>query len=245
MSMCDRKAAIAGIAETVTDYVEAMLTHPNAFRGQQLRGGGPVAEFETLLARRTGFPHCLATSSATSALLVVALAFELCDKKIAAEHGAWEGSLGALEFAGVELVEVDSLLTDSIDGVAAVLATDRPNERHDAHAVRNRCNQMDILYIEDTGWLPGLHGPSDVKSLADVQVISFGPGKPLSLGEGGAILCRREEFYHRCVSLSQHPERVISEGCTPIVRPLINARIHPLAAVIGASFLRLRNGDNY
>ena len=238
--MCDHRHAEA--KKRVSDYLDLMLDSPGSLRGQQLRGGGPVAEFEALLADRTGFSHCLATSSATSALLVAALALELCGKNIAVEHGAWEGSLGALEFVGVKLVEVDSLLTACLSDVAAVLATDRQNERHAAPAVRSRCNQMDVLYIEDTGWLPGMNGPSDVKSLADMQVISFGPGKALSLGEGGAILCRREEFYHRCVSLSQHPERVISEGGDRFDRASLNARIHPLAAVLGSVLLKLETG---
>lgn len=243
MSTCEPTTAIADIAEKVAEYVKAMLAHPGALRGQQVRGGGPVAEFEMLLAERTGFPHCLATSSATNALLVAGLALKLPGKRIAVELGAWEGSLGALEAAGAEIVEVESLLAAPWDGLRAVVATDKLGHRHEAASLRSRCNQTGVTYIEDTGWLPGINGPSDVKSLADVQVISFGPGKSLNLGEGGAILCRREELYHRCVSLSQHPERVIAEGGTQFVRPPINARIHPLAAVIGASFLRLGTGD--
>lgn len=230
------------IAQAVADYVATMLAFPDTFRGQQLRGGGPVAEFEMLLAERTGFPYCLATSSATSALLATALALELDGKRIAVETGAWEGSLGALEAVGADIEEVESLITAPLDGMSAILATDRPGKRHDAVALRARCDELDILYFEDTGWLPGITGPSDVRSLADIQVISFGPGKPLCLGEGGAILCRDEEFYHRCVASSQHPERIIAEGGTQFARPPMNARIHPLAAVIGLSLLRQEIG---
>lgn len=238
MSMCEPTTAIADIAEKVAEYVKAMLAHPGALRGQQLRGGGPVAEFEMLLAERTGFPHCLATSSATNALLVAALALDVAGKRIAVETGAWEGSLGALEAAGTEILEVDSLSTAPLDGVRAVVATDKPGHRHDAAGLRARCDQMGVAYIEDTGWLPGITAPVGQHSLADIQIISFGPGKPMSLGEGGALLCRDKGIYDRALALSQHPERAIAEGVPCIRRPPINARIHPIAALIGASILR-------
>lgn len=243
MSMCNRKAAIAGIAESVAEYVTAMLAHPRALRGQQLRGGGPVAEFEMLLAERSAFPYCLATSSATNALLVAGLALDLDKKRIAVETGAWEGSLGALEAAGAEILEVDSLSTLPLDGLHVVVATDKPGQRHDAADLRARTKHAGVTYIEDTGWLPGITAPEDQLSLADIQIISFGPGKPMSIGEGGALLCRDKDIYDRALALSQHPERAIAEAVPCIGRPPINARIHPIAALIGIAILRLPSGN--
>ena len=245
MSMSESTTAIADIAESVAEYVATMLAHPGALRGQQLRGGGPVAEFEMLLAERTGFPHCLATSSATNALLVAALALELAGKRIAVETGAWEGSLGALEAAGAEIVEAESLLTAPLDGLRAVVATDKPGQRHNAVGVRARCDQMGVIYIEDTGWLPGITAPAGELSVADIQIISFGPGKPMSLGEGGALLCRDKGIYDRALALSQHPERSIAEGIPNIEHPALNARIHPIAALIGINILRLMSPSEY
>jgi len=237
MSMCDRTTAMGDISENVIEYVKAMIAHPEALRGQQLRGGGPVAEFEMLLGERTGFPYCLATSSATSALLVTALALELDGRRIAVEPGAWEGTLGALEVAGADIVEVDSLSTTALDGLRAIVATDKPGKRHDAMGLRARCDQAEVTYIEDTGWLPGITAPTDQMSVADVQVISFGPGKPMSLGEGGALLCREQSVYDRAVAISQHPERVIAEGIQGLAHPPMNARIHPIAALLGVELL--------
>jgi len=238
MSTSDTATVRTGIIQAVNDYVSAMLAHPEAFRGQQVRGGGPVAEFEILLAQKTGFHYCLATSNATSALLVAALALDLAGKKIAVESEAWEGSLGAIEAAGAEIIEVESLLTAPLGEVAVVLATDRPGHRHDASGVRERCDRAGIKYIEDTGWLPGITAPAAQLSLADVQVISFGPGKPMSLGEGGALLCRDKPLYEHAIAISQHPERAIAEGIEILGRQPLNARIHPLAAVIGCQIFR-------
>jgi len=237
MSTCDLTTARADIAKNVAEYVMSMLAHPEVLRGQQVRGGGPVAEFEMLLTERTGFPYCLATSSATSALLVAGLALDLAGKGIAIESAAWEGSLGALEAAGADIVELDSLLTAPLEGLCDVAATDRPGHRHDAAGLRARCDHLGIIYIEDTGWLPGVTAPEGALSVADLQVISFGPGKAMSLGEGGALLCRDKSTYDRAVALSQHPERTISEGITSFARPPLNARIHPLAALLGVLLL--------
>jgi len=223
------------IAKSVAEYVTAMLA--SFFIGR-----GPVAELEMLMAEQTGFPHCLATSSATNALLVAGLALDLHGKRIAVETGAWEGSLGALEAAGAEILEVDSLSTFPLDGLRVVVATDKPGQRHDAVGLRTRTEQAGVTYIEDTGWLPGVTAPVGELSLADIQIISFGPGKPMSLGEGGALLCRDKQLYERALALSQHPERAIAEGVPCIGRPPLNARIHPLAALLGVHLLAHKPG---
>lgn len=108
--------------------------------------------------------------------------------------------------------------------------------------LRTRTEQAGVTYIEDTGWLPGITAPVGQLSLADIQIISFGPGKPLSLGEGGALLCRDKDIYDRALALSQHPERAIAESIPCIGRPPINARIHPIAALIGVAVLQSRGG---
>lgn len=236
----------------VSAYVESMLAAPYALRGQQLRGGGPVAEFERELAARCGFPFCLATSNATTALLISALAADLPSREIIVAPNSWGGTFGPFEFAGAKLVkaradENGNICPESIRDLvstrtAAVLATDWGGVRHAAHEVRVICDSLGLLYIEDSAWLPGVTAPLANSSVADVQIISFGPGKPMSLGEGGALLTRHEEIYERAVALSQHPERAMSEHIDEFpALPFLNGRIHPLAAVIGCAFLSATN----
>lgn len=224
------------------DYLRTLLTDPIALRGQQLRGSGPVAEFEQLLAERCGFPYCLATTNATAALTVAALAAGLNGRSVLADLGAWMGSLGALEVAGARL-EIGAL-----DGgfeqfplergpFAAILASDQPGKRHDARHIRALCDQNSLLYLEDTDRLPGITCPDNDFSLADVQILSFGPGKPLSLGEGGALLTRDISLFRQTMVLSQHPERLARIGVIASRRPLMNGRIHPLSALLGSYLL--------
>jgi perosamine synthetase len=229
------------------DYLVAMLEAPMAYRGQQLRGNGPVAEFEEALARRCGFPFCIATTNATSALLVAALAARLADKEIVVAPQSWGGTYGPFEFVGSRLVRAKADANGNIapasisalatDTTAAVVAVDWNGVRHQSEAVRRACSDAGVLYIEDSSFIPApaINAP---RSLADVQVISFGPGKPLSLGEGGALLTRDRGIYERAVAISQHPERSRKEGIREIPEhPCLNARMHHVAAIVGHALL--------
>lgn len=249
MSMCSCSSPASEIGQAISDSVTEWLVNPRAFRNQQLRGGGALAEFEMLLAERTGFPFCLATSNATTALLVTALAAGLAGKRVIVPPNSWGGTYGPFEFARamLERAEADgngNICPKSVSRLlapetAAVIAVDWKGVRHNAAVIRATCNDTACLYIEDTSWLPGVTGPDTARSLADIQVISFGPGKPLSLGEGGALLTRDEDIYRRAVALSQHPERSLSEEIEEIPEhPFLNARMHPLAAVMGTALLR-------
>jgi dTDP-4-amino-4,6-dideoxygalactose transaminase len=153
--------------------------------------------------------------------------------------------MGALELAGVELVEVKDLLACPFEGIAAILATDQGASRHDAQALRRKCDGAGILYMEDTGWIPGFTAPHGDPSIADIQIISFGPGKPIPVGEGGALMCRSRSVYEKAISLSQHPERSITEGIFGSSRPLLNARMHPVSAILGIFIITKRNGGLY
>ncbi len=238
------QALVAEIRERTADYVEAMIVAPHALRGQQLRGGGPVADFEMALAARCGFPYCLATSNATTALLVAALAADLPSKQIIVPPNSWEGTFGPFEFVGATLLEAESdgcgnICPKSVarmanESTAAVIATDWQGARHASEEIRAICDKVGCLYIEDTSRMPTASGRTEDRSLADIQVISFGPGKPMCLGEGGALMTRHSSIYERAVALSQHPERTLAERVTPLPQRLfLNARMHPLAALIG------------
>lgn len=233
----------------VADYTDAMLEAPTAFRGLQVRGGGAVAEFERLLARRCGFPHCLATASATSGMLAVVAAADLRGRRVLVPDRIWSGTPGALRFAGVNVAMVPTSENGTLDpsalarfiadgDTAAVVVSDYENSRHAAAEIQVLCESSGSLYIEDSSWLPGIFAPSASLSVADIQVMSFGPGKPLSLGEGGAVLFRDTELYRRAVAVSQHPERCASEDIGYSLDELaLNARIHPVAAILGSALL--------
>lgn len=220
----------------VTAYLEDFLLDPQAFRGQQLRGGGPVAEFERTLADRCGFPYCVATCNATAALLGLAELFRVSGKTIWFPKSHWEGSVSAFRLMGARIrryVEQGDSLLRGHDQTSIVIAS----EHADANLIRQRAESPQCTIIEDSARLPGW--TTSTTSQADIQVLSFGPGKPLSLGEGGAILFRTKKLYLSFVSLAMHPERIAAEGeaAPRFPRACLNARIHPVAAIIGSAIL--------
>jgi UDP-4-amino-4,6-dideoxy-L-N-acetyl-beta-L-altrosamine transaminase len=237
-------------ARRVADYVAAFVNDPAAFRGQQLRGTGPVREFERLLADRSGFPFCVAMSNATTALLVAAIAADVSGKEVICPPNTWRATFGVLEFAGAKVIraeadEVGNICPRSVERLmspetAAVVAADWHGHRHQSRSIRAIC-RSGCLYIEDTSFLPVRLINEQQPSLADVQVISFGPGKPVSLAEGGALLTTSEAIYRKAVALSQHPERCAAEGINEMPRhQFLNGRMHPIAALIGVALLEDR-----
>jgi dTDP-4-amino-4,6-dideoxygalactose transaminase len=173
---------------------------------------------------------------------------DLGEKEVIAPPESWGGTFGPFEFAGARLVQADAdhwgnIHADCIPRLAtpttaAVVAVDWKGTRHDSVSIRQQCDLSGLLYIEDTAFIPPPNCDHHCRSLADIQVISFGPGKLLTLGEGGALLTRHRWIYERAVSLSQHPERCAAENVPDApAHPFINARMHPMAAVLGVALL--------
>jgi len=226
----------SGIEQVIANYVATMVAFPDALRGQQLRGGGAVAEFETLLAERCGFPYCVATNNATSALIALAVVLAVRGRSVFFPRNHWEGSVAAFRLMGARIKRYDP---------EKVLRCPPPRSGKPAVAVivgsyHLRINHSSVtILIEDSCRLPGVSVPVGTGSFADVKVLSFGPGKSLSLGEGGAALFRSKMLYRKFVAVSQHPERVSAEfswrGSMP--RMSLNARIHPVAALLGCMLL--------
>lgn len=251
--MCNRTQIAEAAAARVADYVRAFITEPEAFRGQHLRGSGPVREFEQLLATRCGFSFCLATSNATTALLVAAVAAGLPGREVIAPPHCWEPICGVLHFVGAKVIraeadEFGNIHPKSIERLlsartAGVVAVDWAGRRHSSAALRRICDDTGCRYIEDSSRIPN-HGTDDPCSLADIQVISFGPGKPLSVGEGGALLTRSSQIYQKAVALSQHPERCFAEKIAPLQgHQFLNGRMNQIAALLGLALLRANDAS--
>ena len=234
--------AVNSIAvETMAAHIKDLVFHPRLFRAQQLIGGGPVSEFEHKLALRCGFPYAVATCNATAALLGLAAIFRVKGREVWFPEVHWEGSIAAFRLMGARIRRYDQ-------GKVAKAISLRSGSRRrlvvggkDSGDISTG-SLVDATVIEDSNRLPGITVLEDDLSKADIQVLSFGPGKPLSLGEGGAVLFRKRRWYETFVRMTQHPERVSSEfgGIAGVPKACLNARIHPIAALIGIELLRSR-----
>jgi dTDP-4-amino-4,6-dideoxygalactose transaminase len=223
--------------ERVSDYLSEFLLDPTAFRGQQMRGGGPVAEFEQQLAVRCGFPYCVATCNATSALMSLAILLGLRGRCVWFPKPHWEGSVSAMRGMGARIRRYDPQANVRFrafrHGDVVIVS-----ESADVESLRQRAGIRNCMVIEDSSRLPGWTVGFADYSPADIQVLSFGPGKALCLAEGGAALFRSATLYRRFISHSMHPERLAAmEGIEPkLPQQALNARIHPVAAILGIEF---------
>lgn len=210
-----------------------------------LSGTGATFKLEQRLKQHYGKRHCVLTSNATTAMLATGLATDLRGKEVLASPLSWGGSIGAWSILGntftLGMVEPDSLNLDwrsikhaASKRTAAILATDQFGTAHDQHSLRREADRHGLLYISDAasslGAFDGDGRPAS--SLADVLVVSFGSGKGITVGEGGAVLTNDDAIYERLMTCSQHPERQRKEqGGHNEFTPLA-ARMHPLAADI-------------
>jgi len=224
--------------------MRAMVLHPTGLRGVLLRGSGPVAEFESLLCRRTGYLHAMATCNATSAVMALAIAAGWKGRRVIVAGGKWRGTAEALRLCGVDTICIRGrgwslpsprrIARWNRTAVAAIIVSSQEIPRDSLPKWRSICDLRSCLLVEDSSFLPDAAEASF--PLPDCQVISFGPGKPLSLGEGGALLSKDAALVERCVKFSQHPERY--GGRAESARAIsMNARIHPIAAALGVAIM--------
>lgn len=240
------KRADTLILDAVASWVQRRAEFPDGMKREQLAGGGPIAAFEALLRESTGAPHCLAVDNATNGLRAMVLALDLHGAEIVAPPQSWGGTYAPFEDLGCKLILAESdsrgnicpssiarLITSS---TRAVLTADYHGHPHQMFAVRRICDEHHLFYLADAASSFGrmLRG-RPASSLADAWVYSFGPGKPLDLGEGGAILTRDAALHERLVALTQHPARYRREYSLSDAndRQVTNCRIHPLAALMG------------
>ena len=210
-----------------------------------LRGGGAVGELEKRLETYYGMQHALCVSNATLGLLAVQLALGLKGVEILTTPYSWGGTVAGALLLGNRLAfgDIDAVtLTLDPDTVRnaisphtkAILAVDVDGTPSDSSGLRQVADEYGLWYITDAAESFGATREGHPASYdADALVLSFGPGKPLDVGEGGAILTSSQELYEKLLWHTQHPERQRLElGLHLDNESCLTGRIHP-AAVLG------------
>lgn len=209
------------------------------------RGDGPVGELEARLRNYYAVSHALTMSSATNALLALALGCDLAESEIIVPPDSYGATYGPFAWLGCKLLRADqdtdgNIAPESVErlltpNTKAVLAADYQGRPHDHRSLRRICDKHRLLYLSDAASSLGRQREDlPASSLADAWVVSFGMSKPVPAGEGAAILTRDAALYRRLLHLTQHPERWRREVSLSDwnAEPFMNARLHPLSAVI-------------
>ena len=215
---------------------------------QHLLGLGKVAAFEQKLSTFYEMPYCISFNSATNALFMVVYALGLKYKEILTTPFCYGASISPFLFFENKISIVDiqdechtpnfDLLKEKVNQeTAAFLGVDYCGIPQDMFAIRSFCDDNNLLYIADAAQSLGatIKG-KPASSLADILLVSFTVGKTICCGEGGAILLKDKELYELILWYSQHPKRQKMELGLHCFNEfnVINGRINPFAAMIGA-----------
>ncbi len=202
-----------------------------------------MARLEALLRAHYGKRHALCVSNATTGLLALAVALEMRGQEFLTTPYTWGGTLAGWlllgnrpRFADIDEqtlgIDPESARTRITKNTAAILAVDIYGIPSDTAALRRLALEHDLLYIADAAQSLFAYNRGRPASIdADALVVSFGPGKAVDAGEGGAIVTDDDLLYEKLLWHTQHPRRQRRElglGCDNEFA--LNARIHPAAA---------------
>lgn len=239
----------SALAQLLREAAEALDRQPHLLSG--LSGGGWIERLERVIESWLGEGRALATSSATTALLAALRAVEVGpeDEVIIPSYG-WIGDVGAVQLLGATPVWVD---IDADTWQAAPSSIRAALSRRTAaivapHLCGHPCATNEIAALAQAHGVPLIEDVSQalgarirgarVGTFGDLAVMSFGPGKLVSAGEGGALIARTDALWQRAALVSQHPLRQRVEVDDPSLRALtgggatVNFRIHPIAAFL-------------
>lgn len=241
------------------DWLDQVQAAVDAWRAAPLReptssltGGGAIRAFEEEFSMLVAGRPTLLVPSATYGLRLAleALGVGPGDEVIIPSVD-WPASKQAVRSLGAVPVQarVDAA-TQTIDpSIVAALLTARTKTVVACHldgavadvaGVRDAVGQLPI--VEDcAAALGALLDGEAVAAYGDLAVFSFGPGKHLDLGEGGAVVASADDLYRRALALSAHPTRLRLAGIeAPTDHPGLMMRGNPMTALRGWHALRQR-----
>ena len=229
--------------------------------------GPEVAELETKLAEFNGVGRTLSCANGTDAILIPLMAWGIGPgDAVFVPSFTFASTAEVVVLAGASPVFVDideatynmdpESLSAAIEAVKAdgdltpkaIIAVDLFGQPADYPALRTIADTHGLKLVSDSaqGFGCTLNGQSPLH-WADVQTVSFYPAKPLgAYGDGGALLCKDDDFYDVMKSVRVHGE---GKERYEYARIGLNSRLDTIQAAIllvklevFAEEIRLRQG---
>lgn len=212
-----------------------------------LAGNGAIASLEAKLRSYYGAKYALCVDSATNGLLYLLLATNLQRNEILTTPLTWGGTIaGALSlgckfhFANIDKRTLNICPKSIADcfhknkKVKAVIAVDFAGNPHDIMTTHEICEKFGVWHFVDSAQSMGtIYDCENPIQSCDAMVVSFGNGKTVFGGEGGAIITNNQELYFKLVSICQHPNRQERDcGIGMSTELALNGRMHPIAAIM-------------
>ena len=179
--------------------------------------GPKVDEAERALEEYTGAKYAVVVSNGTAALHCACIAAGIGpgDEVIttpltfAASANCILYCGGTPVFADVDEntynIDPQSIREHITEKTKAIIAVDFTGQVVDQKAIREICDEYNLIFIEDAAHAIGsAYDSTKVGNLADITCFSFHPVKTVTCGEGGAVTTNNEEYYKKLVLAHTH-----------------------------------------
>ncbi len=182
-----------------------------------LTTGPKISEFEKAICNYVGCSHAIAMNSGTSALDVAVASLNMPkDSEVITTPFTFAATSNALLYNGFKPVFADiERETRNIDPediekritpkTKAIIYVDYAGHPCDIEDIQDIANEHDLYLIEDAchSFGASYHGKK-VGNFADFTVFSFHPVKPITTGEGGALVTNDPELAKKARMLHSH-----------------------------------------
>jgi perosamine synthetase len=214
----------------------------------QLTMGPRVAEFEAALARACERPHAVAVSSGTAALHLAVLALGIGEgDEVLVPAYTFPATANVVSLAGARpvLIDVDPRTMNLTPETVAAALTPRTRAVLAVHLFGRPVDweglvdavPRDVRLVEDAaGALGARRRGRACGGLGEVGCLSFHPRKIVTTGEGGAVVCARDDEADAVRRLRHHG--IAPRGAFEIDAPGLNYRLADVLCAVGIPQLR-------
>ncbi len=215
-----------------------------------LTQGAKVAEFENELCRYTGVKYAVTFNSATSALFA---AYSVCDiqkddevitspisfvatSNMFVELGAKPIWCDVKLDGNIDEKQIEKLITPKTKAIVPVHFAGKPVNLEKIQEIAKKHN---LLVIEDAAHALGssINGKK-IGSFSDMTIFSFHAIKPITTGEGGAVVTNDEKYANRLRLIRSHGIIKKELWNSDMVSLGYNFRITEIAASMGITQIK-------
>jgi UDP-4-amino-4,6-dideoxy-L-N-acetyl-beta-L-altrosamine transaminase len=218
-------------------------------KGSHLTQGAKVEEFEEAIARYVGARYCVSFNSATSALhaayasagigendeiITTPISF-VATSNMAITLGAKPIFCDIKRDGNIDETLIEGLMTPKTKAIVPVDFAGKPVAIETIKAIAQKHN---LLVIEDSSHALGSGiGNQKIGSFADMTVFSFHAIKPITTGEGGAVVTDNESYAKALCLFRSHGIVKKELWNSDMVSLGYNFRLTEFAAALGLSQL--------
>ena len=232
----------------------------DVLKSSHLTQGAKVEAFEEAIAQYVGARYCVTFNSATSALLGAYAVAEISENdEIITTPISFVATSNMLVALGAKPVFCDIKMDGNIDEslieslitpqTRAIIPVDFAGKPVAIEAIKEIAKKHNLLVIEDSSHALGSGiGSQKIGSFSDMTIFSFHAIKPITTGEGGAVVTNDEAFAKKLKLFRSHGIIKKQLWNSDMVSLGHNFRLTEFAAALGHSqlhkldrFLQTRN----